>query len=187
MFCPSCGTQNELQQGYCRQCGQALSGVRLALEGSADQSLEKLKASLEWINGGSTTLVVFTLIGLAIAIIGFASNSPVFSNIAIINLLLGLAIGLPLILGGRAKLKRGARLLSKSQTESGQSTLGQTRRPDSLLTTGLNADLHRVPTQGSVTEHTTLDLQGRERFPSQAELSEQPQDAPNNSFNPTPR
>src|SRR5262249_41910369 len=141
MFCPRCSAQNELQQGYCRQCGQALSGVRLALEGSTDQSLKKLKASQEWINGGTATLVVFTLIGLAITALGFALQSPALTNIALLNLLLGLIIGLPLVYVGKVSLKRAARLLSKSQTESGHSVLEQTQRPDKLLTTGFRADL----------------------------------------------
>jgi uncharacterized protein YacL len=163
MFCPRCGTQNELKQGYCRQCGQALSAVQLAVEGSADQSLEKLKASREWINAGSATLVVFTLIGLVLAIIGFTSNNLTFSNIALINLLMGLAIGLPLIFAGQVSLKRAARFLSKSQTETDHSALDQTQGPDKLLTSGLNAAMHGVQVQDSVTEHTTRNLKESER------------------------
>ena len=163
MFCPKCGTQDELNKGYCRQCGQALSGVQVALEGSADQSLQKLKASQKWIGAGSATLAVFTLIGLVIAILGFALNDAGFSNIALINLLLGLFIGLPLIYVGKASLKRADRFLSKSQTQSGQSSLGEAPGSDNLLTTGLKADRYRLPVQGSVTEHTTLDLQKSER------------------------
>lgn len=165
MFCPRCGTQNELQQAYCRYCGQALSVVQLALEGRADQSLEKLNASREWIRAGSATLAVFTLIGLAIASIGFALNAPTLSNIALLNLLLGLIIGLPLIFVGQTSLKRAARLLSKSQTESSQAVLEQNQQPDNLLTTGLEADLHQIGVQGSVTDRTTLDLQESERTP----------------------
>jgi len=163
MFCPKCATQNELEQGYCRQCGQALSSVRLALEGSADQSLEKLKAGEKWITGGSATLVVFTLIALAITFVGVALNDPTFSYIAIINFLLGAFVGLPLVYVGKAKVKRGARLLSSSQTQSNQSALHQIPQPDNRLTTGLNSDLPRLPVQGSVTEHTTLHLSGSEQ------------------------
>ena len=161
MFCPRCSAQNELQQGYCRQCGQALSGVRLALEGSADQLLGKLRASEKWIRGGTNALVVFTLIALAIAFLGIALTNPALSNIAMINLLLGLVIGLPLIYLGRIKLKRAARLLSQAQAESSQAVLEQDQHPESLLTPGLDAGLRRVPAQSSVTEQTTLDLQGR--------------------------
>src|SRR5262249_48857276 len=158
MFCPRCSAQNELQQGYCRQCGQALSGVRLALEGSTDQSLEKLKASQRWTNGGSAILVVFTLIGLAITLLGFALSAPTLSNIALINLLLGLIIGLPLLFVGKLSLNRAVRLLSKSQTESSHSVLDQIHQANKLLTTDLKEDSHRLAVPGSVTEHTTLDL-----------------------------
>jgi len=84
------------------------------------------------------------------------SAHPSFSYIALINLLLGSSIGLPLVYFGKAKLKRASRLLT--QAESNYSALGQARRPDSLLTTGL-ADLPGFPVQGSVTEQTTLDLE----------------------------
>ena len=163
MFCPRCGTQNESKKGYCRQCGQALSAVQLAVEGSADQSLEKLKSSEKWITQGSATVVVFTIIGLIISIIGFLLNDPDFSSIAVLNLLLGLAIGLPIIYVGRASLKRAVRLLSKSQIESNHSTLDQAQQPDKMLTSGLDAELQLPAVQGSVTEHITLDLQESQR------------------------
>lgn len=163
MFCPKCGTQNELNKGFCRQCGQALSGVQVALEGSADQSLQQLKAGQKWIGGGSAIVAVFSLIGLVIAILGFALNDMVFSNIALINLFLGLVVGLPLIYVGKASLKRAGRLLSKSQTKPGQSSLGEAQGSDNLLTTGLKSDRYRLPVQGSVTEHTTLELRKSER------------------------
>ena len=154
MFCPRCAAQNESEQGYCRQCGQALSGVRLALEGSSRQSLEKLKAGEKWISGGSFTLVAFTLIAVAIAILGIAAHDLSFGYIALINLLLGSFIGLPLVYLGKAKLKHAARLLSTSASALALDEKHQ----DTLLTTGLNADLSRLPVHGSVTEHTTLEL-----------------------------
>jgi hypothetical protein len=166
MYCPKCSTQNEPQQAYCRQCGQALAGVQLAVEGNTDQSLEKLNASQKWVSAGSATLITFTLIGLAIAIPGFASNNAALSDIAIINLLLGSVIGLPLIYAGKASLKRAARLLSKSQPQSGHSSLDRAQQTDRLLTKGLDADSVTTSVPGSVTEHTTLNL--HEADPSQS-------------------
>jgi hypothetical protein len=164
MFCPRCGAQNELEQGYCRQCGQSLSDVRLALEGSAGQSLERLKASSKWIGIGGTTLIVQALIALSMTILGIVLVNPTLSYIAIVNLSIGLAVGLPLIYAGKSNLKRAARLLSKSQTESGHSVPEQTHRPNDLLTT----DLNKLPVPGSVTENTTFDLQRSERGPNKA-------------------
>src|SRR6266571_4046356 len=31
MFCPSCATENQSEQKYCRRCGQPLIGVQLGL------------------------------------------------------------------------------------------------------------------------------------------------------------
>jgi hypothetical protein len=169
MFCPKCATENEVQQGYCRQCGQRLSGVRLALEGSADQSLEKLKAGEKWIGGGSATLAAFTVIALAIALLGLAAHDLSFGYIAFLNLVLGSFIGLPLIYFGKSRLKRAARLLTGPQTEQTRANLDQSPRRDDLLTSELNADPSRMRIPGSVAEHTTLDLQRPDRVRRESE------------------
>jgi hypothetical protein len=166
MFWPRCATQNELERGFCRQCGQRLSGVRLALEGSAEQSLEKLQAGEKWISGGSATLVVFTLIALVVGILGAALNDPTFSYIALVNLLLGSFIGLPLVYFGKARLKQAKLLMSKLPDASPHLTLDQAQRSDNLLTTELRSDFARLPQPGSITEKTTLNLQGSEGVPA---------------------
>jgi len=163
MFCPRCGTQDDLKPGYCRQCGQPLSAVLLALEGNADQSLEKLRASQRWINGGGATLVALTLIALAMAIVGVASGDATFAYIALANFLLGAAVGLPLIYVGKASLTRAVRLLSRSQSESSRPALEQARPTDEMLTTGLNSGSPGLRIADSVTEHTTLELQESKR------------------------
>lgn len=166
MFCPGCGTQNELKQGYCRQCGQALSALRLSLEGTAERSLEKLKGARELLNAGSATLFVFSLIGLAIWLVGLAISEPNCSNIAVINLLLGLCVGAPLILVGNARLKRAANFLAESQDGS---TIQKAERSEKLLTTDLDRESPRLPEQASATDHTTLSLkdpEGAQRKPS---------------------
>jgi hypothetical protein len=159
MFCPACASQNEVEQGYCRQCGQALSGVRLALEGNAEESLEKLKAGEKWIKGGNATLLAFSLIAVAIAALGIVAHDLSFGYIAFLNLLLGSCIGVPLVYCGRVKLKGAVRLLSSSQNETTSATLVQARQTDELLTTQLKSVVPRLPARPSVTEHTTLDLQ----------------------------
>jgi len=166
MFCPRCATENDREQGYCRQCGQRLLGVRLALEGSTDQSLEKLKAGEEWIKGGSAILVVFGAIALAIGLFGVAVAKLEFGYIALINILLGSFIGLPIVYFGKSKVKGAARLLMRSETETTPPLLdqaqphllNQSQPPNELLTSGLNKDLASLPPPASVTEHTTLDL-----------------------------
>lgn len=162
MFCPRCGTQDEPEQGFCRQCGQSLSGVRLAVGGSPVKSLEALRDGEKLIHGGGNTLTVFTLVALVISIISVVLTGATYNISIIINLLLGLAIGLPLTLAGRAKLRRASHLLSQAQHESGPSLPDRTPGSVELLTE-IKADLHGLPAQGSVTEHTTLDLKGDER------------------------
>ena len=147
MFCPRCGTENGLEQAYCRQCGQALSDVRLSLEGRATQSVESLKAGTKWMNGGIAVLVVFTMIALLIAIGGVALGDPTFSTIAMINVLFGALIGLPLVFVGTARVRRATRLLTGAQNRMGQGVVDRIQPPNDLLTTGLNQDSHR----GSIT------------------------------------
>jgi hypothetical protein len=133
------------------------------LEGKTDQSLEKLKASEKWIRGGSATLVAFTVIASAIAILGIALHDLSFGYIAFINLILGPLIGLPLIYFGQSRLKRAGHLLSKSSPETmPQSSLKQSRGEE-LLTAGLRTDHPQLPAPRSVTEHTTLDLEVSDR------------------------
>src|SRR5215510_14810591 len=119
MFCPRCATENELEQGYCRKCGQPLSDVRLALEGAANESLERLKAGAKWMNGGIAALISFTLIAIQISALGFALGDPSLSGIAMINVLLGALIGFPLVFVGKASMKRATRLLSRTPHQIG--------------------------------------------------------------------
>jgi hypothetical protein len=94
MFCPRCATKNESGQSHCRQCGLALAGAWLALDGRAGESLEKLNRAQELIKGGSTVLLIFTLIPLAIAAVGLLINQPALMMIAFVNQLLGSIIGI---------------------------------------------------------------------------------------------
>jgi uncharacterized membrane protein YvbJ len=41
MFCPQCGTENNLEQKCCRQCGQQVTDARIALRGDADEALKR--------------------------------------------------------------------------------------------------------------------------------------------------
>jgi hypothetical protein len=85
MFCPRCATENGLEQGYCRQCGQALADVRLALDGRSTEALERLRTGGKWVNGGIAALMSFTLIAILIAISAVALGDPALTNIAMIN------------------------------------------------------------------------------------------------------
>jgi hypothetical protein len=106
MFCPRCATENSLEQGYCRQCGQVLSDVRLALEGSSTEALEKLRAGAKWMNGGVATLISFTLIALFLALGGIALGDPTLTYIGMLNVFLGAFIGYPILFLGMTSVKR---------------------------------------------------------------------------------
>jgi len=158
MFCPRCGTENDLKQGYCRQCGQLLTDVRLALQGAATESLAKLKSGAHVMNGGIATVAVFTLIAVIITLIGVLFGHPILGTIAMINALLGVLIGLPLVMVGKMRVRQAARLLSSSPERR---ALDAERRNEAI-TSGPQSDFNRLA-PGSVTENTTLDLKGRRK------------------------
>lgn len=160
MFCPRCATQNDLAQNYCRQCGQPLSGVRLDLEGIRRRSLE-LKKGERLIRMGTATLIVFNLITLIVALTTLTTTGLTPSILSIIfDLVLGLGIGVPLILVGKSRYRRATFL--PGEIEPAHSLPDRTRPLDQLTTAGLGTNLDRLPEQGSVTEHTTLNLKRRE-------------------------
>lgn len=159
MFCPRCGIENDLEQGYCRQCGQALSDVQLALQGAPSESLNKLRSSSQLMNGGIATLIIFTLIAVIITLLGVALGDPTLSTIAMINAALGVLIGLPLVIVGKSKIREATRLLSsRPETRALES-----ERRNRAITSGLQSNLNQLA-PGSVTEHTTLDLKSRRKF-----------------------
>jgi uncharacterized OB-fold protein len=77
MYCPQCGTQNEPKPSYCRQCGQPLIGVQLALDGRVDEATAKFTKAEDLLAGGLLTFAIFVLTG----IISLAIGGPVpFAN-----------------------------------------------------------------------------------------------------------
>ena len=157
MFCPRCATENGPELSYCRQCGLRLADLRLALEGKAIQSWQRMNRAEKWIKGGSATLLSFMVIALIIAILSVTLGEPSLSLIAMINALLGAAIGLPLVFVGKASLKRARRLLSPVDAEFNYSAM----KPGSpnQLPTSPEVELLRPRATSPVTENTTLNLQ----------------------------
>ena len=156
MFCPQCATENTWDISYCRVCGQALGDVRLAVEGIPTETLEKLKAGAKWTKGGLATLVVFALIAAIISLIGIAFGHPSLGMIAVINMLLGVLVGVPLVFAGSVSTKRATRLLSMSEAKDKNHTR-KVKGSHAVLTTDLNPG-PRQWIQESVTENTTLNL-----------------------------
>jgi ribulose 1,5-bisphosphate synthetase/thiazole synthase len=44
MFCPKCGIGNLSDQKFCRGCGHAVAGHRVALESNFEDAVEKIKS-----------------------------------------------------------------------------------------------------------------------------------------------
>lgn len=155
MYCPRCNTQNEPEQAYCRHCGLSLSGVRLAIEGRAEETLSGYKKGAGAISAGAMILVVCVLIALLNL---FLSSEPRNYGV-LINLLIGLLVALPMIITGVVRVSRAGRLLTgkdsaahliREQTDEPALLTSDTRRI-APLAEGLSA-------HNSVTEQTTLKL-----------------------------
>jgi hypothetical protein len=154
MFCPQCATENDWEQAYCHRCGQALSDVRLGLHGAPSASVAKLRSGSELINGGIGALLVFMFIATIIALLGVVLGQPILPAIAMINALLGSVIGLPLIIVGKLRVNEATRLL---KTKPEKRALGSEHGSDEMRTS-LQSPVSQLPPRGSITEHTTLDL-----------------------------
>jgi len=155
LFCPRCATENAVDQGYCRQCGQGLFGIQWVLDGRIAELRKRLEAADKWIKAGNTTLIAFIAIGVMISALGIAIGNPTLSIVAMINVLAGALIGFPFVFIGNARLIKAKRLISQSpmgQRPGIQGALGP--MPALAQTTRL----HEPTNQGSVTEHTTLHL-----------------------------
>ena len=160
MFCPRCATENDWEKAYCRQCGQALSDVRLGLQGAPSESVAKLKSGSHVMNGGLASVLVFTVIATTLALLGIFLGQPVLSTIAMMNALLGVLIGMPLIIVGKSRIRAATRLLSSN---SANKALGPEHESDQV-TAHRQAQLDQRLPVSSITEHTTLDL-NRQRKP----------------------
>ena len=153
MFCPKCAAQNEDKQGYCRQCGQSLATVQLALDGRADEAVKSFEQARRSLNYGLSFLGMFALIGLATFILGGA--------VPYVVLLIGFAVCLPSILKGITLLRRVGHLLEASKHSGNRDIQGSVRSaipPPEIATTDPTRSLSEVP--DSVTADTTLELEG---------------------------
>lgn len=158
MFCPQCGAQNKIEQKFCRNCGQSLPAVRMALEGRIDEAVATLEKDFDKLSSGAVTLMIFTIIALAISFFSFDSTT--------INLILGLLIAGPMIYKGIKRLKSSIALLDQkepAQTKNLSSpapvTLEQADYSNAALPSALDTDpILQPPTPVSITEGTTHKL-----------------------------
>ena len=147
MYCPKCGDHNETQQSFCRQCGQSLISVRLALEGRVDEVIAKFAKAEDLLAGGLLTFAIFVIGAVVSLMLG---GSVPFA----ISLLLGFAICLPIVIKGLVRVDRLGRLLDPKKTSSDM--LREAGRPAAELLAAPPTDSLVAP--NSITEDTTLNL-----------------------------
>lgn len=135
MFCPQCGASNERDQKFCRQCGQALTAVRLATEGRVDEALEKLKKGADSLAAGAINLAIFSSFAFVVTLLATifdATQGPW----PILNIVIGLAIGIPLTVRGIIRLGRARKILEAEDQKNRAGEL--TDRASTLLTLSSN-------------------------------------------------
>ncbi|HJQ70650.1 MAG TPA: zinc ribbon domain-containing protein [Blastocatellia bacterium] len=166
MFCPQCGANNDRDQKFCRQCGQALTAVRLAIDGRVDEALEKLRKGEDSLASGAINLAVFSSIACVMSLVSLFVTAFEAEPWATINIIIGLAIGLPLAIRGIVRLERARKILEAED---------QKKRADQLpdrAKVSLPASPITAPTSlpqasaASVTEHTTYELEPPDRTTS---------------------
>ena len=144
-----------MEQGYCRQCGQALSGIQWILDGNVEETQKRLEAAEKWIKAGNSTLIAFISIAITIAMLGVAIGNSTLSTIAMINVLGGALIGFPLLFVGNAKLIKAKRLVAQADVSHRPAISGTSQK---RLEAPQTSELPTPANHSSITEHTTLHL-----------------------------
>jgi hypothetical protein len=161
MYCPRCGVQNRLEQKFCRQCGLALPGVRLALEARLEDAAAQLKKGYDDLGGAVGTMGFFLLAAVINFFLGWNWG-------IIINLVLGLLITLRWFRRGFKQLEQAQKLIDTKEalarpvadSPAAPVALEPAKPAQSVLPPVPDTDpLVATPTPvASVTEHTTLTL-----------------------------
>lgn len=151
MYCPRCSAENRNEQKYCRGCGLALPGVRMALEGRLTPGIDLLKKDYDYLAGGVVTLAIFVFIALISFFFDSSRNWSIF-----INLLLGLLIAGPIIYRG---LKRVEAAIQRVDPAAGPPPAEIPTAPRAELPTAAAAfDTDPLAPPASVTEDATQQL-----------------------------
>ena len=150
MYCPDCGTTNEAQPRYCRQCGRALAGVQFALDGRVDEAISKFKKSEDLLGMGLLIFAMF--MATALFMLFFAGGPRPFS----FAVLLALIVCFPIVLTGLIKVDRVRRLL---EANADRKQIEPNHQVVNALPARTTDPLEITPEfKGSVTDRTTLHL-----------------------------
>jgi len=160
MFCPSCGTEYQIELKYCNRCGANLSALTTTPAEVVSVDLTRAITTI------GTTLAVVTVAGFLAVIIGaskLAEKKPTMSNDTIIALIV---MGMLTILTTDVFLIRQlSRLISASLT-SGVRAPKRMKAP-AVAPQLPKPDTARLEPAPSVTENTTRFFEPAYRRPSE--------------------
>lgn|GEM_PF-1387855 len=167
MFCPQCGSRNDLNKKYCRNCGFSLTHTQFVLDGNLDEAIAKIGKSEKAIRRGVKILFTFILIAIFLAVFAdpfeITIGPPLESKISIHHwptfIGLGLVLGGAAILMGLIRLRRVNRLLPPTD-QLGQTAISESSQledlPSSVSTNKMiNANQH---SPNSAIEDATLKI-----------------------------
>ena len=156
MFCPKCGIENLVDAKFCRGCGHALAGHRAALESNFEDAVEKIKSGSTALGLSAAGLIIISLMALGVWI--SQKDAGVFFTLIPV-----LAFMIPAAILGLVRLSRAYRLLSLTDRGDARA-IAQSKTTAIHLATRATTDPLAMHAQapGSVTEHTTLNLESPE-------------------------
>jgi uncharacterized membrane protein YvbJ len=153
MFCPKCAAENDVDKSYCRQCGQPLAAVRLALEGRVDEAI-KTVAGDKMLSGYRFRIGVAGLVILTAILTILTGVQIGFKNIQSAAVVLILVMILFLHLS--RQYHRVARLLDTEEQSSTPNLPGSPGGQNQLR------DGTAIVVPASITEQSTLELKREE-------------------------
>ncbi len=163
MFCPKCGIRNRIDQKFCRGCGHALGGHRVALENNYGDVVERIKSGSAVVGLSAVGFIVISLMALAVWL--SQNDAGVFFTLIPV-----LAFCIPGTILGLVRLHRAHRVLSATSGGSDRKAVEQSETvPYQLAAGALTDPLTRVAqAPASITEHTTHNLD------SSSQVSDEP-------------
>ena len=161
MFCPKCGIGNHVDQKFCRGCGHALAGHKVAARKQLRRYGREDQERFDGIRSEHGTLIVMSLMTLGVCI--SQKDAGVF-----VTLFPALGIAIPGAILGLVRLNRAYRALSATD-RGNRKAVEQSKAVAIHLAPGATTDplVQSAQTPASVTEKTTLDLVSPEELPGE--------------------
>jgi hypothetical protein len=165
MFCPQCGSKEAANQRYCKHCGQALTSVELAVEGSLDRSFVELKRCERALTTGGIFVTIYSLLVLFGLALGFFKGGTDIGKAFIIPSFM-LLIAVPYLLWGTlqfAKLMQSLKARIKPDAQSNRIDAFLPTISESFGQTSSNSakllPQEKIPAPVSLFDYETDDLQ----------------------------